>query len=177
MGDAIKPIMVIKDCKFLGLHNALEIQWSKVYKDEDDEIFKKENHRGTIDLEAAKVEGSSAYEALSEFIPELVLAQAKEIGNLQAQINAISKECAHKVGIAQKEASDKMILHTELLNAKDALKAHEDNLTMAKEINDEIYAENKRLKEEKEALLKDMVRLDENIVTLNAQIVALKKGK
>lgn len=163
MGDSIKPIMVIKDCKFLGLHNALETQWSKVYKDEDDDIFKKENHRGTIDLEAAKVEGSSAWETLKQFVPELVLAQAKEIGELQAQINAISKECAHKVSIAQKEASDKMILHTELLNAKDALKAHEDNLNIAKEINDEIYAENKVLKAEKEKL--------------KAEIEALKKGK
>jgi hypothetical protein len=172
-----KEIMVIKDCKLIGLANTLEIQWSKRTVDENDKLLEKENVRGTIDLESAQVEGSDASERLKKFIPELVLEQAKQIGDLQAQINAISKECAHKVSIATKESSDKMILHTELLNAKEALKAHEENFNIAKSINDEIYAENKKLKEANEKILKDMVKLDENIISLNAQIVALKKGK
>ncbi len=172
-----KEIMVIKDCKFVALANALEIQWSKRSIDENDKILDKENHRGTIDLEMAQVEGSDASERLKKFIPELVIQQAKEIGDLQAQINAISKECSQKVSIAQKESSEKMILATELLTAKESLIAHEENFKIAKSINDEIYAENQKLKAEKEKLLADMVKLDENIINLNAQILALKKVK
>lgn len=172
----------MKDVKFLGQQCAIELQWSKRLVDENDTVLDKENQRIAIALDG--IDGSDATETFKKYIPLIVLEQAKKIGELETLVGNISKECAHKVSIAQKESSDKMILHTELLNAKDALKAHEDNLTMAKEINDEIYAENKvlkaekeKLKAEKEALLKDMVRLDENIVTLNAQIVALKKGK
>lgn len=172
-----KEIMVIKDCKFVGLSNTLEIQWSKRLIDENDEILDKENVRGTIDLEMAQKEGSDASEMLLKFMPELNLAILKENGELQAQINAISKECAQKVSIAQKESSEKMILQTELLTHKETIKAHEENFQMAKTINDEIYAENQKLKADKEKLLADMVKLDENIVNLNAQIVASKKGK
>ncbi len=111
----------------------------------------------------AQIEGSDASEKLKQFVPELVLSQAKEIGDLQAQINNISKECAQKVKVAHKESSEKMILTTELLTAKESLKAHEENFNIAKSINDEIYTENQKLKLENEKL--------------NAQIVALKKVK
>lgn len=167
-----KEILVMKDVKFLGQQCAIELQWSKRLVDENDTVLDKENQRCAISLDG--IDGSDATETFKKYIPLIVLEQAKKIGELESLVGNISKECAHKVSIAQKEASDKMILHTELLNAKDALKAHEDNLTMAKEINDEIYAENKRLKEEKEALLKDMVMLDENIVSLNTEILRLK---
>lgn len=172
-----KEIMVIKDCKLVAIANVLEIQWSKRTVDENDEIFEKQNHRGTIDLEMAQVEGSDASERLKKFIPELVIEQAKQIGDLQAQINAISKECAQKVSIATKESSEKMILQTELLTHKESIKAHEENFKIAKTINDEIYAENQKLKADKEKLLADMVKLDENIINLNAQVVTLKETK
>lgn len=149
-----KEIMVIKDTRFLGLQNVLEIQWSKMTVDENDKIFDKENVRGTIDLEMAQIEGSDASERLKKFIPELNLALAKENGELQAQINAISKECAQKVNIAHKESSEKMIAVTEIQTLRDTIKAHEENFNMAKSINDEIYAENQRLKLEIEELKK-----------------------
>lgn len=149
-----KEIMVIKDCKFIGLANTLEIQWSKRTVDENDKIFDKKNVRGTIDLEMAQIEGSDASERLKKFIPELNLALAKENGELQAQINAISKECAQKVSIAKKESSEKMIAVTEIQTLRDTIKAHEENFNIAKSINDEIYAENQKLKSEIEALKK-----------------------
>lgn len=175
MSDAVKPIYVIKDVKLLGIEGALQIQGVKVYKDENDKIFEKINHRITVSLE--NISDKDAEKKIKDLIGEICLAQAKEIGELNERINAMSKECAYKVSVAQKESSEKMILQTELLNAKDALIAHEENFKIAKSINDEIYAENQKLKADKEKLLAEIVKLDENIVSLNAQIVTLKKGK
>lgn len=169
-----KAIIVIKDVRFLGHCNAIEYQFIKKYVDDNGDL-KKENSRGVIMLDG--VEGSDATEQLSKLVPFIVLEQAKTIGELNERINAMSKECAQKVDIATKESSEKMIVKTENQSLKEAVKAHEENFNMAKSINDEIYAENKKLKETIERNLKDMVKLDENIVNLNAQIVALKETK
>lgn len=160
MSEEIQITKVIKDVQLLGHTGELRVQCVKKYTDPIGNLVKKENHVLTVSLDT---KDSDSEKMVKDLIGEVCFAQAQRIGELETIVGNISKECAHKVGIAQKEASDKMILHTELLNAKDALKAHEDNLTMAKEINDEIYAENKRLKEEKEKL--------------KAEIEALKKGK
>lgn len=152
MSKNLKTIYVIKDVKFIGISQSLEIQWSKRLVDENDEIFQKINERSTIMIDG--IEGSDASERLKQFIPELNLALAKENGELQAQINAISKECAQKVKIAHKESSEKMIAVTEIQTLRDTIKAHEENFNMAKSINDEIYAENQKLKLEIEELKK-----------------------
>lgn len=152
MSKNLKTIYVIKDVKFIGISQSLEIQWSKRLVDENDEIIQKINEKSTIMIDG--IEGSDASERLKKFIPELNLALAKENGELQAQINAISKECAQKVKIAHKESSEKMIAVTEIQTLRDTIKAHEENFNIAKSINDEIYAENQKLKSEIEALKK-----------------------
>ena len=172
-----KEIMVIKDCKFIGLANTLEIQWSKRTVDENENILDKENVRGTIDLEMAQVEGSDASERLKKFIPELNLAILKENGELNERINAMSKECAHKVKIATKESSEKLIAVTENKSLKEEnefLKKENTALNLA---NEDIHKKNAVLFAANERLIKEAVILDENIVNLNAQILASKKAK
>lgn len=152
MSEKLTAIYVIKDVKFLGISQSLEIQWSKRWVDENDKIFEKINERSTIMLDG--IEGSDASERLKKFIPELVLAQAKEIGDLQAQINAISKECAVKVKLAKDENKEKLLTREENIKMTNLVKAHEENFNIAKSINDEIYAENQKLKLEIEELKK-----------------------
>lgn len=147
-----RAVYIIKDVKFLGLSQSLEIQWSKRWIDESEMLVEKGIQREAIMLDG--IEGSDASERLKKFIPELNLALAKENGELQAQINAISKECAQKVKIAHKESSEKMIAVTEIQTLRDTIKAHEENFNIAKSINDEIYAENQKLKLEIEELKK-----------------------
>ena len=117
---------------------------------EDGVIISSKRHRENMDLNTIEELKKSA------FVDHALLTNANKLVELQ---------------------SDKMILSTEILTHKEAIKAHEENFKMAKTINDEIYAENKKLKADKEKLLSDMVKLDENIINLNAQIVASKKVK
>lgn len=167
-----KEIMVIKDCRFLGLYNSLEIQWSKRLVDENNKILDKENVRSTIDLECAKIEGSNAKETLEKFIPTLVIAQAEEIGNLQSQINAISKECAEKVSVSKKAIKDKEDLEGELLITKDKLNKHENNLPVIKAI----YDENQKLKEELKRSVELIDKLEQKIQTLKSETTLIKKA-
>lgn len=106
---------------------------------EDGKLIKQEITQGEID-EVDKL-------SIEKFLKNINSAQLKKMSDFE-------KEKIRLQDIATKESSEKMILHTELLNAKEALKAHEENFNIAKSINDEIYAENKRLKEEIETLKK-----------------------
>ena len=117
---------------------------------EDGVIVSSKRHRENMDL------NTISELKKSEFVDEALLTKANKVAELSA---------------------DKLILQTELLNHKEAIKAHEENFKIAKTINDEIYAENQKLKADKEKLLADMVKLDENIINLNAQVVTLKETK
>lgn len=152
MNDSItiKPIYKIKDVQLLCHTEQLRVKVVKEYLDESQHLIKKEHDASTYSL--VNIGDEEAEKKVKALIGEVCFSQAKEIGILNDRINAMSKECAQKVSIAQKECSEKMILQTELLNAKDALKAHEENFNIAKSINDEIYAENQKLKADKETL-------------------------
>lgn len=136
---------------------------------EDGKLIKQEITQGDID-EVDKLQ-------INKFLADINSNQIKKISDVNNEKIKLQDELKVYKDIAQKEVSEKMILQTELLIAKESLKAHEENFKIAKSINDEIYAENKKLKESNERIVKDMVKLDENIVTLNAQIAASKKGK
>lgn len=138
----MKEIWAIKDVKFLGILNTLEIQWSKKIVEDNDILLEKTNVRGTICLD--KPENPDAEEhlkkQLKDFIPALVIEQAKEIGRLNDVINAMSGEVrTHKKDKKEKDeiisilavertnlendkldlATKKMILETEKLNLKE----------------------------------------------------------
>lgn len=137
-----KEVWVLKDVRFLGLENSLEIQWVKHVLNENDSLFKKANVRSSISLDKPDTLDAEKHlkEQLKNFGLDLALEQAKEIGRLNDVINAMSGEVrTHKKDKKQKDeiisilavertnlendkldlATKKMILETEKLNLKE----------------------------------------------------------